>query len=92
LKANYTILKMKDLGGDNKLKNNQSTTNIQSMTHMQDPKKDKNMAVSYQFQKDKDDSPDSDRSLKRVTNKKETKWTNKISGLFSDTVSIKHLK
>lgn len=83
---------MKDLGGDNKLKNNQSTINIHSMTHMQEPKKDKNMAVSYQFQKEKDDSSDSDRSLKRATNKKETKWTNKISGLFSDTVSIKHLK
>ena len=80
---------MKDLGG---AKNNQSTINIQSMVHMHDPKKDKNMAVSYQFQKEKDESPDSESSLERVANKKEKKWTNKISGLFSDTVSIKHLK
>lgn len=59
LKANYTKLKMKDLGGD-KLKNNQSVINTYNMSHVQDPKKDKNMAVSYQFQnKEADDSSDS---------------------------------
>ena len=50
---------MKDLGGD-KLKNNQSVINTYNMSHVQDPKKDKNMAVSYQFQnKEADDSSDS---------------------------------
>jgi hypothetical protein len=91
LKANYTKLKMKDLGGD-KPKNNQSVINTYSMVHVNDPKKDKNMAVSYQFQNNEDDSSDSERSLKRAPHKKETKWSNKISGLFSDSVSIKHLK
>ena len=47
---------------------------------MRDPKKDKNMAVSYQFQKEKDESPDSESSLERVANKKETKCL-KLTGL-----------
>lgn len=55
---------MKDLGGD-KLKNNQSVINTYSMTNMNDnvndPKKDKNMAISYQFQnKEEDHSSDSE--------------------------------
>jgi hypothetical protein len=92
LKANYTKLKMKDLGGD-KPKNNQSVINPYNMPHLQDPKKDKNMAVSYQFQsKEEDNSSDSERSLKRAPRKKEAKWSNNISGLFSDSASIKHLK
>jgi hypothetical protein len=83
---------MKDLGGD-KPKNNQSVINTYNVPHVQDPKKDKNMAVSYQFQnKEEDDSSDSEHSLERAPRKKETKWSNKISGLFSDSVSIKHLK
>jgi hypothetical protein len=82
---------MKDLGGD-KHKNNQSVINTYSMASMQDPKKDKNMAVSYQFQSNDDHSSDSERSLKKAPRKKEAKWSNKISGLFSDSLSIKHLK
>lgn len=82
---------MKDLGGD-KPKNNQSVINTYNVAHTQDPKKDKNMAVSYQFQNKEEDNSDSEGSLERAPRKKETKWCNKISGLFSDSVSIKHLK
>ncbi len=55
---------MKDLGGDKPSKNNQSVINSYHMANI--GKKDKNMAVSYQFEsKDCDKSSDSEHSLHR---------------------------
>jgi hypothetical protein len=52
-------------------------------------KRDKNMAVSYSFQnKNDDNSSESEQNGDRVGNN----WTKKLSGLFSDDASIKHLK
>ena len=83
---------MKDLGGD-KPKNNQSVINTYTIATTLSPeaKKEKNMAASYQFESKDCSSSGSERSLQKGA-KKETKWSNKISGLFSDNMSIKHLK
>lgn len=75
---------MKDLGREKPSKNNQSVINCNHSD-----KKDKNMAVSYQFESK--DSSDSEHSLNRP-NHHPNKWENKISGLFSDNLSVKHLK
>lgn len=69
LKSDYSKLKIKDLGRDKPGKNNHSVINP-----YQANKKDKNMAVSYQFEsKDGDRSSDSEHSLHRPSNNK-PKW------------------
>lgn len=76
----YRSLKMQDLAPHRK--NNQS--HIQH--HLPDSH-NKNMTVSYQFKRpDPQSDSESDRSSRPP------QWVNKISDLFSDTVSIKQLK
>jgi hypothetical protein len=64
-------------------KNNQSLIHH----HLPDPHS-KNMTVSYQFKRPE---PHSD-SESDSSNTPPQQWVNKISDLFSDTVSIKQLK
>lgn len=88
----YNKLKLNDLG--DRPKNNQSVIPSTIPAGLSpEPKKDKNMTASYQFESKDCSSSDSQRSLKKgPAKKKEAKWSNKISGLFSDNKSIKHLK
>ena len=83
----YLSLKMNDLGC--KLRNNQSSYYGMGNSKPEE-KRDKNMAVSYNFH-NKNDENSSDAS-ERNDNKRSNNWTKKISGLFSDDASIKHLK
>jgi hypothetical protein len=52
------------------------------------------MAVSYSFnpKNDKNDENSSDASEQNENKMHNNNWTKKISGLFSDDASIKHLK
>lgn len=78
---------MNDLGGG-KFRNNQSS--YYGMGGLKvDEKKDKNMAVSYSFQNHNEKYSDNE---DRNDNKMGNNWAKKISGLFSDDASIKHLK
>jgi hypothetical protein len=78
---------MNDLGC--KLRNNMSSYYGMAESKPEE-KRDKNMAVSYNFQnKNDDNSSESEKNDIGVAN---NNWTKKISGLFSDDASIKHLK
>lgn len=71
---------MKDLAPH---RNNKSLINSYSLAK----EKDKNMTVSHQFKGDKLQSDSGSEEHKHPQ-----QWVNKISDLFSDNVSIKHLK
>lgn len=76
---------MNDLGL--KLRNNMSS--YYGMGGKPEEKREKNMAVSYNFHnKNDENSSESDKNEGSNHNN----WTKKISGLFSDDASIKHLK
>jgi hypothetical protein len=76
----YRSLKMQDLAPHRK--NNQSL-----IQHHLPDSHNKNMTVSYQFKRPE---PQSDSESDRSSRPQQ--WVNKISDLFSDTVSIKQLK
>lgn len=83
---NYQYLKMNDLNS-NKARNNHSS--YYGMGGYE-PKREKNMTISYEFRNRNEAQSKSSNS----TDKRDGghNWGKKISGLFSDDASIKHLK
>lgn len=59
-----------------------------------EPKRDKTMTISYEFRSRNEAQSKSSNSTEKQDNKGSGghNWGKKISGLFSDDASIKHLK
>ena len=87
--TNYQLLKMNDLNAS-KGRNNQSSYYGMG-GYPADNRKDKNMTISYEFKNRNEVNSRSSGS----NNKQQSSgnnWNKKLSGLFSDDNSIKHLK
>lgn len=82
-KPTYRSMKMNDLAPHRK--NNQSL--ISGNFH---DSHNKNMTISYQFKRG--DAQSDSESEEHLKVPKQQQWVNKISDLFSDTMSIKQLK
>ena len=77
-------MKRKDLA-NGRFKNNKSLINNQPLSMVSK----QNMTTSHQFVQNKRSESEDEMSPKKT---REDIWVNKISDLFSDTVSIKQLK
>ena len=77
-------MKRKDLA-NGRFKNNKSLINNQPLSMVSK----QNMTTSHQFAQNKRSESEDEMSPKKT---REDIWVNKISDLFSDTVSIKQLK
>ncbi len=87
--TSYHYLKVNDLS-NNRIRNNQSSCYGMSK-QPQENKRDKNMTISYEF-KNRNEAQSKSSSSKQDNHDSGNNWTKKLSGLFSDDASIKHLK